>query len=980
MNAGANRFVDTNAIRAAVIGRELEVLDALGLRWRDGRPHITCPYSHHGGSNDWRWDEKKRRAFCTCIEKSHSIFDVVATVSNCNFATAKIRVAELLNRTDLIREKAGAHQPTDAASLLNPPAERRDDRLPIAYIAHRLGVTEDEIPLPITSMVGLKSLAYFDPPAPGSKAKPKLVGQHPCAVFGTVAADGRAHAHRIYLATDGRGKADLGIGPDGQARDPKKSARKIADDDNTMGRSVLWGDPAIAPHIVVTEGIETGSAVAFALQAETLAGEIAVASAITAGGVEAFQIYPATKRVTIAADRDEGEKEGKPRSRRGERAGRTFGINNFQKIEVRIALPGKPGESVDWLDVLLRDRIEALRAGVLAAVTFIPTQAELEDLAKRQRRAAHLEEIARQYPLPAMDTLTLRYAHTATGRVTIHKVINSKDEEVMIPIMSPLSIPARLRFIDQGGEYGLRCLLQDMGGQPRTVDFDRGALPRMAASDIRSRLFAAGLRTQADGEVIAVQILKAADPEREIISVRRAGWHEVAGCPDPIFITPTNTLIGAPAGLDVELTSTARIGSDIARRGTLAGWRAAITRTVSVTGCPHWKIGAAAGFVGPIIDLTRLDPCGLNFSGLTSTGKSLAQRIAVSSWSSPDIRRRGGLHQSASATENYLEDMGDRSNGTILSLDELALVAGKVVARSIYTLAEGVGKGRMAPDANRRDRYCWQTFIILSCECSLEEKVRSDGGQWLAGMAVRIIDIHVTDVDRNVDPMTLRVIDGIERHYGYSGPAFVRSRIASGVHRQPGELRERIQRAAGELAGQGSDGARRRAAIPLAVVLVSGELAKSFDLLPADTPIREAVQWAWNRYLRSPDAAALNPEKQVIESLQTWISERWGVTIKPVDAPSELNNREAIGWYDEKAVYIPKGRLREAVGNILKESQIGAILSDLGCLAEKPKQDRYTVEWIPSIGRTPAYALSRSMFGRPDRKRNRAFHRVGKDD
>ena len=57
--------------------------------------------------------------------------------------------------------------------------------------------------------------------------------------------------------------------------------------------------------IGIAEGIETGSAVALALQAEILAGKIAVVAAITAGGVEAIQIYPATQRVTIAADRDE---------------------------------------------------------------------------------------------------------------------------------------------------------------------------------------------------------------------------------------------------------------------------------------------------------------------------------------------------------------------------------------------------------------------------------------------------------------------------------------------------------------------------------------------------------------------------------------------------------------------------------------------------------------------------------------------------
>ena len=43
-------------------------------------------------------------------------------------------------------------------------------------------------------MIGLKALGYYDPPPQGSRAKPKLVGEFPCAVFATIAADGGTHA------------------------------------------------------------------------------------------------------------------------------------------------------------------------------------------------------------------------------------------------------------------------------------------------------------------------------------------------------------------------------------------------------------------------------------------------------------------------------------------------------------------------------------------------------------------------------------------------------------------------------------------------------------------------------------------------------------------------------------------------------------------------------------------------------------------
>src|SRR3954462_1596679 len=160
--------VGTRAIQAVVKGRETEILHALGISWRGGAPHINCPYPAHDDQNpSWRWDEKKSKAFCTCIKGSHSIFDVVSAMRALDFDAAKIEVAQLLGREDLIQAAQGdpaAYQATDATSLLNAPADSRSDGLAIAYLAYRLGVTVDEVPRPSTPIAGLKALGYYDPP------------------------------------------------------------------------------------------------------------------------------------------------------------------------------------------------------------------------------------------------------------------------------------------------------------------------------------------------------------------------------------------------------------------------------------------------------------------------------------------------------------------------------------------------------------------------------------------------------------------------------------------------------------------------------------------------------------------------------------------------------------------------------------------------------------------------------------------------
>lgn len=970
-----HRSAPTRAIQSVVKGREIEILDGLDIDWKSGQPHIACPYPTHDDDHpSWRWDDKKARAFCTCIERSHSIFDVVMAKEEIDFAGAKIRVAEMLGRKDLIQDrspaKSGHYQAVDAESLLNVPADQRDDILPGAYLAHRLSAPVEEVPMPSTPTVGLKSLGYFDPSPEGSKAKSKLVGNFPCAVFGTASVDGRTHAHRIYLLPEGAGKADLGTSPDGHPRAAKKSA-KVLDGVSRAGCAVLWGDPSRAPHLLLTEGIETGAAVACAHREDLDAGNVAVAAAVMAGGVEAFQPYLVTQRITVCADRDEAEKpNGNLGSRRGEKAARKFGILNHERVKVEIALPGESGETVDWLDEMLRVGPAGIKFSILFASDFEPTEGELKQRFQERTHAAELKRAADTYPLPHMDSLDLIYAYTRTGKIKVHKVVGLRTDPISgvterqaVPVATPFGISARLRYADQHDAYGLRCVVQDMNGEPRAVDFDRAELPKLNASEIRSKLFAAGLRTEADGELIAVQCLKAADPEREIVVYRRPGWQEIAGAVDPVFICPSGEVIGAPEGLTLELAASARMDAEIAVAGTFEGWQDAIAAAVSATRCPHWMLGILAGFVGPLVSLTGLDTCGINLSGLSSSGKSTAQRLAVSAWSTPDIRR-SGLAQSARATDNAVEALAERATGTVLSLDELAHIPGKVTGRIIYVVAGSVGKRRMKSDATMRDSYSWSTFAVLSGESSLEEKIRADGGEWTAGMAVRIVDVDVTGVDRNVDRETLDLIDQVTRNYGHAGPAFVRAMIAHGLHRQPTTLRARIMTAGHEITGDSVDSAKVRASIPFALLLIAGELGKALGIIPECAAITDAVNWAWNRFQQSTESLALDPEAQAVANLHLYVAAGWDVTIKSIEPGGGY--REAVGWYDKTAVYIPKERMQEATGNALKNSHIGPVLDRRGFLAKRPERDRYCVGWVPKVGSVTCYALSRSEFGRSD--------------
>lgn len=971
MTDGATTYVVTSEIKAAVQGRETDVLDALGVEWRrcTSSNHIACPYPEHGSDGDnWRWDSKKAKAFCTC-QSGHadSILDVVVKCTGLDLDGAKVRTAEIIGRGDLVKTKGRkGGQKTDAVSLMHPATSAEAADLPRAYLAHRLGIEPGDVLMPTTKSVGWRALSYWDPPAKAG-GKPVEVGQFPCVVFATVAADGGMHAHRIFVAPDGAGKADLGAGANGKPRDPKKSAKAPADGVSTAGRSVLWGDRR-APQAIIAEGIETACAVAYAFQAEIAAGAVLVAAAITAGGVTAWQPWPETRRVTIAADRDEARKPSRPEpSRAGERAAREFGMRRHDEnavLEVRIALPGAPGSATDWLDVLRAEGVTVVRAGIEAAALFVPTAAELRERAERAGREAELERVAAMYPIPELSGRTLYYAHTPAGRVMLYKEFVKKRGEnaevVREPIASPFAVTARLRILDDANAYGLRLLLSDMDGRARAVDIERGALATMNGSEAKRLFLEGGVRFENDGEMIAVAALKAAHPEREVAILRHPGWHDVDDA--RVFVTPGGEVIGLPAGQSVELSVGTVLHPTVARGGTLDGWKAAAAAAMSAPGVPHFTLGLAAAFAGVLVDLCGLDSCGVNLSGGTSAGKTTAQRLAASAWSVPESAR-GGLFQTAKTTANGFETLAARSNGTVFALDELALLDGKETAKCIYTLASGVGKTRLTAAATVREPRRWRTFAMLSNEMSLEAKIKASGEAWTGGQAVRVADIDVSDINRMLDAATFAKIDGILKNYGHAGPAFVRALVAAGTHERADDVRGGINTLADRLAGPNADSATRRAARPFAILVMAGGMAQQYGLLPTGTAVQDAVRWAWGKFTKSSDAVALDPTALAIGNIRTWVAERWRTSLHGIHA-EEKPTRDAVGWWDDDAVYLTPDRLIEAAGGTLKEAVVAKALSEAGMLA-KSKGDRHLFcSWVPKVGKLKVYALSRDHFGR----------------
>ena len=540
-----------------------------------------------------------------------------------------------------------------------------------------------------------------------------------------------------------------------------------------------------------------------------------VVSAITAGGVEVFIPWAATKKITVAADRDE-LKTGAGH-RRGERAARALGFHHYEQLEVQIALPGVAGEAIDWLDIARRDGFEVVRSNILSAARFQPTPEELAESEVQRSRSDRLAQIRAMYPLPTVISGTFDYRYTPHGEVWLYKLLNEEEnqetgevEQVWMPISSPFGVPAWLQRSDAEDAHGLRVLIEGMDGQQRHIDIERAELALRGGTEIRSRLMQAGLRASLGGQSEILTLLQLAKPSKSIIIISRPGWCATPdkGCG---FLTPGGDFLGTNSRRRIELDHAVRLGARISRGGTLLGWQEAVSAAITSPDCPHWILGIVSGLAGPIVQLCRLPSCGLAFSGPTSVGKSIAQKLAVSSWSAPRLTD-GGLFKSWRSTENAIEVLALEGTGTVLALDEMGHVDGRVVGRVIYSVAGGVAKRRMDKPGRLLTTDTWWTFILLSSELSLREKVVGDGGQWTGGMAARVLDCNVAAVNPAVAAEKITFIDGIHIHYGHAGPLFVEKLIGQGMHHQPERLRQKITTIASELAGSKSNSAQARAA------------------------------------------------------------------------------------------------------------------------------------------------------------------------
>lgn len=253
----------------------------------------------------------------------------------------------------------------------------------------------------------------------------------------------------------------------------------------------------------------------------------------------------------------------------------------------------------------------------------------------------------------------------------------------------------------------------------------------------------------------------------------RMGWYSRDGL--ATFILPGGRSIGArpelhvmpPEGLDAPLRGWAT-------RGSFDEW-SRVAREVLVH-APLAYLGVYAALAAPLCFIVRAPCFTIDWSGLTSGGKTTTLRLAASCWG--DASDGAGVVQSWGDTGTHVERYAGFLHSLPVILDDsktFRMRMDESITSMIYLFSQGKGRGRASKDGGLIDTPTWSTILLSSGEAPLASTSRS-GGAWARVLHVRGRPLgNVEKWGRDAVVFTGSVLS---RHHGHAGPRLVEWLVA----------------------------------------------------------------------------------------------------------------------------------------------------------------------------------------------------------
>lgn len=597
-------------------------------------------------------------------------------------------------------------------------------------------------------------------------------------------------------------------------------------------KSGLWhwcGDPAGASVLLVAEGYATAASL------HQAAGR-PVAVAFDAGNLahvaKALRQQHRAALLVLCGDDDRATE-----ARTGTNTGRVKAEAAARAVRGLAVFPeGLPDGGSDFNDMHQAQGLQAVGACVEAAIA-----AHQAEQAKRAQQAPQGTTAGKG------STRTPREPHAADdghsggneppsdGRPFDPFTVNDsgvwhagvdKEGQPKAPqwVCSRLDVQALTRDQDGAG-WGYLLAFADPLGKPK-----QWAMPaRMLSGDggeYRAALLNMGLRIAPSPAArnLLTQYIQTRQPGEFASCTDRIGWHGRA------FVLPHET-IGDDAERIVfqsesQMENTFRVKQDA------AAWRDRIGALC--VGNSRLVFAVACAFAGPLLRPAGMESGGFHIRGDSSSGKTTALRLAASVYGGPSYMQRWRT------TDNALEAIAAQHCDSLLILDELAQVDGKVAGECAYMLANEQSKARATRNGAPRARLSWRLLFLSAGELGLADHMAEGMKRTRTGQEVRMADIPA---DAGVG------LGAFENLHDFAGGAAFSSHLtreAQACHGAPGRafiewacanadtlakrLRTAVQALARDWIPAGASGQVERVGARFALVGAAGELATEAGL------------------------------------------------------------------------------------------------------------------------------------------------------
>jgi putative DNA primase/helicase len=380
--------------------------------------------------------------------------------------------------------------------------------------------------------------------------------------------------------------------------------------------------------------------------------------------------------------------------------------------------------------------------------------------------------------------------------------------EGTVVAQAPIIISGRSRHLQEGVEYVDLAWLAEGQWHRRTV-------PRAVIADRRKlvELAAFGLPVTSNNAGDVVEYLAAFEATNVAALIAalvsdRMGYHNVAG--EELFLWG-ETVIRADRTDGEENNGGAddpplrfvapdlgnhQLVQALRSQGKFLRWREVIEQLASF---PRVRLALYTSLAAVLLKILEIGIFIVDFSGESSIGKTTTLRVAISAWGNAWEAgpTRPSLVLSWDTTPTFQERAAETLQNIPVALDETKRSARlpDLMAKAIYTLSSGRGRGRGSVDGVRSSSTWWPTFLS-SGEQSLSS-FTPDGGT-----RARVISIWGSPFGAANAHTALQVRqleEALRQNYGHAGPRFVRWLLD---HRdQWNQFRKRFAEIRGSLMG-----------------------------------------------------------------------------------------------------------------------------------------------------------------------------------